>query len=101
MNLLAFAIGLLICVFLGILLSYFTALNWAPAALLVYAALHFHAAVMDYAGAETDADDAEKPVNKQQSGFIQQHPAIWIWLRTLLVTFILAGLGAYLQIHGG
>ncbi len=99
MNLLVFGIGILICLLVGIVLSYLTDLNWLSAALLVYAALHFHAAALSYTENQANAEQSANP--ERPKNLLKRHAGILFWLRTLLITFLLAGAGAYLQIHNG
>lgn len=93
MNLVVFGIGLLLCLVLGILLSYFTQLDWLPASLLVFAALHLHAALLAYAESRGTEGDI------MSSGLTSGLNQVWFWAQTLLITFAAAGLGAYLQAH--
>lgn len=93
MNLVVFGIGVLLCLVLGILLSYFTQLDWLPASLLVFAALHLHAALLMYV--DSHGGDGERGEPALNAGL----GAVWFWGQTLLITFAAAGLGAYLQAY--
>lgn len=95
MNLVVFGIGILLCLVLGILLSYFTVLNWLPASLLVFGALHLHAAMLTFTEARSDASRQAEDASSIGFGL----NAVWFWLQSLLVTLVAAGLGAYLQIN--
>ncbi len=95
MNLVIFGIGILLCLLLGILLSYFTVLNWLPASLLVFGALHLHAAMLTFVDARSDSN--KHPEQTPSIGHGKN--ALWFWLQNLLITLASAGLGAYLQIN--
>lgn len=95
MNLVIFGIGILLCLVLGILLSYFTVLNWLPASLLVFGALHLHAAMLSFVDARSD----NSKQSEHASGIGYGNSALWFWLQNLLITLLTAGLGAYLQIN--
>lgn len=95
MNLLILAIGLVMCLVLGIGLSYLTELGWLPASLLIFAVLHLHAALLTY---------AETRITRQTENHTRPVAAgkleiIWFWLQTLGITLLAAGLGAYLQVN--